>query len=326
MKHRLVASAICSIVVGFSAPMSTASGQGYPTKPIRMVTAFSGGSEIVIRMIADKMSGVLGQSVVVEPMSAASGVLAAGVVARAAPDGYTLLVGNSTTHVLKPVTLKAVSYDPVKDFSPITNLTVPTFVLGVRADLGIADVPSLLERSKKTRTLLGGNGVGATAHVSMLALNKTGGGSLQFVPYKDDGGSVLALLSGDIEAAITVGSAMTRVLQDEVNAKKIRVIGLFNNGPRPSFENVRTVAEQVPGFRELNSFTGVWGPAGMPPDIVARLNKVIGEVAQEAATRERVITMGSMAVTSTPEQLGNTVRDELPKVRALLKKAGIEPE
>lgn len=326
MKYRFVAFTICSLVLGVSAATGTASGQDYPTKPIRLVTAFAGGGDLIVRMIADKMSGALKQPVVVEPIPAASGAQAAGIVARAAPDGYTLLAGSSTTHIVKPLTLKSISYDPVKDFSPVTILYEPTLVLAVKADLGISDVPGLIERSKKTRTLLGATGAGGNSHISMLALNKAGGGALQLVPYKDDGSLVLGLLSGDIDATIVTGSAISRILHDPGNAEKIRVIGLLSDGPRPGFDNVKTVAEQVPGFKELGIFAAIWGPAGLPRDIVARLNAVIRESLQDPTIRDRMLSMGSMVNPGTPEQLGNLVSSELSKVGSLLKQAGIEPE
>lgn len=326
MKRQFAAFTICSLVLAVPAFVSPASAQDYPTKPIRLVTAYTGGGEVIARLIADKLGGVLKQPVVVEPIPAASGVQAAGIVARAAPDGYTLLAGSSTTHVIKPLTLKSIPYDPVKDFSPITLTTDPTLVLAVRADLGIADAAGLVERSKKTRTLVGVTGAGGTAHVSMLALNKASGASLEHVPYKDDGRLVLGLLGGDVDAAITVGSTVASVLQDPANSKKIRVVGVFNSGPRPGFDNVKPVAEQVPGFKELEIFSAVWGPAGLPPAVVARLNKAINEVLQDPAVRERIVSMGNLANPGTPEQLGSLVSNALPRIGALLKQAGIEPE
>lgn len=326
MRYRFIALTVGALVCAVAAPAHKSSAQDYPTKPIRMVTAFAGGGDVIIRMLAEKMSAALKQQVIVEPIPAASGSQAAGIVARAAPDGYTLLAGNSTTHIVKPLTLKGISYDPVKDFSPITMLYEPTLVIAVKADLGITDVAALVERSKKTRTLLGATGAGGNSHLMMLALNKATGSALQVVPYKDDSSLMLGLLSGDIDSTIVIGSAASRVLQDPENAKKIRVIGTFSSGPRPGFDNVRTVAEQVPGFTALPIFAAIWGPAGLPPDMVKRLNAVINEAMQDQVIRDRLTTLGSVLNVGTPEQLGNTVSTELPKVGALLKQAGIEPE
>lgn len=325
MKHRFIAWTLCSLI-GLSAAVNAASAQDYPTKPIRMVTAYSGGGEAVIRMVAEKLSAILKQPVIVEPIPAAAGVQAAGVVARAAPDGYTLLAANSTTHIIKPLTLKSISYDPVKDFSPITILNEPTLALAVRADLGITDVTGLIERSKKTRTILGAAGFGGTSHVSMLALNKATGAKLEFVPFKDDGSLSLGLLSGDIDAAIGIGTTLSQLLQREDNAKKIRIIGVFNRTERPGFDNVKTVAEQVPGFKELVVFSAFWGPAGLPSNIVARLNAAISEAARDPIVSDRMRAMGSIVNPGTPEQLGNAVSSELANVGALLKEAGIQPE
>ena len=325
MKHRFVALTLWSFI-GLSSAMNTASAQDYPTRPIRMVTAYTGGGEAVIRMIAEKLSAILKQPVVVEPIPAAAGVQAAAVVARAAPDGYTLLAANSTTHIIKPLTLKSISYDPIKDFTPISTLNEPTLALAVRADLGITDVSGLIERSKKTRTILGASGFGGTSHVSMLALNKATGGKLEFVPFKDDGSMSLGLLSGDIDAAIGIGTTLSQLLQREDNAKKIRIIGVFNRTERPGFDNVKTVAEQVPGFKELVVFSAFWGPAGLPRDIVERLNAAIGEAARDQIVSDRMRAMGSIANPGTPDQLNSTISAELVKVGGLLKEAGIEPE
>lgn len=325
MKHRFIALALGSLV-GLSASMNMAAAQDYPTKPIRMVTAYTGGGEAVIRMVAEKLSTILKQPVIVEPIPAAAGVQAAGIVARAAPDGYTLLAGNSTTHIIKPLTLKSISYDPIKDFSPITILNEPTLALAVKADLGVTDVPGLIERSKKTRTILGAAGFGGTSHISMLALNKGTGSKLEFVPFKDDGSMALGLLSGDIDAAIGIGTTMSQLLQREDNAKKIRIIGVFNRTERPGFDNVKTVAEQVPGFKELVVFSAFFGPAGLPPQIVARLNAAITEAARDPVVSDRMRAMGSIANPGTPEQLSNAISSEMTQIGALLKEAGIQPE
>lgn len=160
----------------------------------------------------------------------------------------------------------------------------------------------------------------------MLALNKATGSAFQLVPYKDDASLMLGLLTGDIDSTIVIGSAASRVLQDPENAKKIRVIGTFSSGARPGFDNVQTVSSQVPGFKELPIFAAIWGPANLPPDMVKRLNAVIHEAFQDQTIRDRLTTLGSVPNLGTPEHLGNVVSTELPKVGALLKQAGIEPE
>ena len=318
---------LCFFALGLLASATLASAQEYPSKPIRMVVGFAGGGgEAIVRMLAERMSTALKQPIVVEPIPAGSGVQAAGIVARAAPDGYTLLAGNSTSHIIKPLTLKAISYDPIKDFTPIAFLSEPTLVLAVRADLDINDVPAFVERSKKSRTLVGVPGVGSTGHVYMLALNKATGSAFAAVPYKDDSSLMLGLLGGNVDAAIAVGATINRVLQGTENADKIRVVGLFNSGPRPGFEGVRTVAEQIPGFKGLTAFSAFWGPAGLPPNIALRLNGVIGEALQDPTIRDRMLALGAVAISGPPDKLGNTIKEEMPRFGALLKEAGIEPE
>lgn len=327
MKRLFTGLMLCFFALGFAASATPASAQDYPNKPIRLVVGFAGGGgEAIVRMLAEKVSATLKQPIIVEPISAASGVQAAGIVARAAPDGYTLLAGNSVSHIIKPLTLKSISYDPIRDFTPIAFLSVPTLVLAVRADLGISDVPSFLERSKKTRTLVGVPGVGSTGHVYMLALNKAAAGALEAVPYKDDSSLMLGLLGGNIESAIAVGSTINRVLEGTDNASKIRIVGLFNSGPRPGFEGVKTVTEQLQGFRELTAFSAFWGPAGLPQNIALRLNAAITEALQDPIIRDRMLALGAVAMSGPPDKLGNTIKEELPRFGALLKEAGIEPE
>ena len=317
---------LCLAALSFAVVPAAASAEDYPTKPIRIITSYGGGGEAIARLLGEKIGSTLKQPVVVEPMPAAAGVQAARTVARAAPDGYTLLAGSSITHILKPLTLKAISYDPVRDFTPLTFLYESTTVMAVRADLGITDVPALLERSKNTRTLMGASGVGTMAHVYMVSLNKTTGGALELVPFKDEGSLALNLLGGNVDAAIISGGTISRTLQSADNAQKIRVIGVFSRGPRPGFESVKAVSEQVPGFQTVSVFAALWGPAGMPREIVMRLNAAIREALQDPVIRERMLAMGVIASPGSPEQLDATIRDGLPKVSALLKEAGIEPE
>lgn len=303
--------------------MACGFAQEFPSRSIRIVSSVGGGSEIVVRMIAERMSVTLGQPIVVDPQSAAAGVMAANTVVRAPPDGYTLLMGTSNTHIYRPLTLKSILYDPVKDFTPISMLTQPTFVLVVNADLDIHDVPGFIAYARKTgKLLIGTPGVGGTAHTLLLALHSHANFPYTSVPYKDDMAPVMGILAGELQAAVTTGSAAGR----QMSSNRLRAIGVFHDARRPGFEEVKTISEQLPGFRNLSGFGGMFGPAGMPPAVIARLNAAVVEALRYPELREKILMFGSVPWPTTPEETAAVIRDELPRARALLKEANIEPE
>lgn len=303
---------------------SAAFAQAYPTKPITVVTAFGGGGEQLVRVLAAKMSEHLGHPIVIVPEPAAAGVIAATRVARAEPDGYTLLAGNTGAMVLRPLGLKSIGYNPTRDFTPISQATAPVLVLAVGSALPIRNMKELAEYTKKNpgNNFIGVSGVGSSADLSVMMLRDLGMREIQSASYKDDNQPLIDAVGGRVLGVVGAGSSVKRFVQ----AGTMRVIGVLADDRQVGWEDVPTVSEQIPAFKPLRPFMGFFGPAGLPAPVVQRLNDAITRTLADPGVRTAVAGFGSNPRSSTPDQLGQLVSSEYVRTGELLKQAGIKPE
>lgn len=300
--------------------------QTYPNKPVRLMVPFPpGGSvDIVSRIVAQKLSERLGQQVVIENRGGGGGVVGTAVVAKAAPDGYTLVMGSNSTHVVAPLVYRKLDYDPVKDFAPISLVASTPYLLVINPNVKANNLKELLElfRAQPGRLNYASAGTGSTTQLAMEMLKSAAKVFVLHIPYKGNGPAGVAVMSGEVE--VLFGS-LPAVLPHALSGK-VRPIAVGSLKRSPSLPNVPTVAESgFPGF-DASLWLAVMAPGGTPAAIVERLNKEIGAVLTAPDTAASLAKAGAAPETSTPAQLAALIRDETPKYAKIVKDANIQPE
>ncbi len=314
---------LCIAAACLAAPMAALS-QTYPMKPIRMILALGGGGETLARLIGQKMSESMGQPVLIDALPAASGTIAASAVARAAPDGYTMLYAATNSQVYRVVLSRNTPYDPVKDFTPISMLSEAVLVVAVNPSSPIKSIKDLIDQARQNpgRIFYGTSGVGTTHHLSAELLQSAAGVKLTHVPYKDPNQVATDLIGG----RIPLGFGIFGTMFPHHAAGKLRMIAINNTKRYPRTPDIPTVSEDLPGYVPPPGWNGFFGPAGLPQPVVQRLNAEIVKAATSPDLRERIAALGFLITTSTPEELGEAVKRDLERTARVVKAAGIEPE
>jgi len=302
-----------------------APAQPYPSKPITLVIGYTPGavSDLAARTLSDGLNQAWGQPVIVDNRPGSGSNIAAGYVARAPADGYTLMVGTDATLTSNVFLYKHTPFDPVKDFAPIINAGANIICLAVNAELPIKTVADLIAYAKKNpgRLSYGTSGVGSPHHLSGELLHQKAGIEITHIPYKGGGAAVNDLLGGHIGMAFLSLSAAV----PHMNTGKIRIVAVVEKTRYAALPEIPTVGETVPGF-EMSSWVGVFAPAGTPPDIVAKLNDAMAKVLKTDAVRTKLANLGLVVQAGSPAELAETVKDGLKVRGELVKAAGIQPE
>ena len=319
MKGRL--AALLASLLALAMPLPVLS-QAYPSKPIRIVVGFPPGTgpDTIIRQITQKMSEQHGWSLIVENKPGQGSSLAATDVARAVPDGYTLLFSATAALATNPALYKNLRYDPVKDFTPITRIIDLPLVLIVSGSSQYRSLSDLVADAKAKPGALNyaSIGNGSTSHLIMATLVKQTGVQMVHVPFKGSAELIPALLSGNVQAAFE--SAVVGITQGK--AGKVRVLGVSTAKRLSALPDIPTLAESgVPGF-DMAAWYGMLGPAGLPQPIVQRLNQDFARAINSPDLRERLENQGSPVVTSTPEAFGDFIRSEGAKWAQAVRESG----
>ncbi|MBW9087832.1 tripartite tricarboxylate transporter substrate binding protein [Rhizobium wenxiniae] len=300
-----------------------ANAQTFPDRTITLVVPFAAGgsTDVVGRVVAQKMGDILGQQVVVENVAGAGGNLGADRVARSDPDGYTILMGTVATHALNPLILKQKPYDPEKDFSPVSLLVVVPNVLVVNPKLEVNSVAELIELLKKDpdKYSYASSGNGTPLHLSGELFNSMAGVKMQHVPYKGAGPALNDLLGNQISIMFDNLPSSS----SHIKGGTLKALGVTTKERAPSFPDVPTVAETVPGY-ETYTWNALFAPAGTPPEVVAKLNQAANEAIKDPAVAGRMKDFSATIVGSTPEELGKHVTAELAKWSPVVKAANIQ--
>jgi tripartite-type tricarboxylate transporter receptor subunit TctC len=312
LRRSLVLLAAASLLVALAAPLA-AQAQAWPSKPIKFVVPYpaGGAADVTARIIGAKLGESLGQAVIVENKAGANGIIGLDYVAKSTPDGYTLLSTNLSSHGTGPAVYKKLPYDPLKDFAPITLMTIVPMILVVNPNLPVKTVPELLAYTKAHpgKMTIASAGSGSSNHLAAELFNTMAGVKLMHVPYKGDTPAMLDVMSGNVDVMLpTVVAAMPHL-----KTGKLRALAIGSAKRTPSLPDLPTVSESgVPGYVGA-TWGGVLAPAGTPPEIVARLNKEINGILKQPDVAAKLAGLGAETVGSTPEEFGTFLKEEIRK-------------
>jgi tripartite-type tricarboxylate transporter receptor subunit TctC len=315
-----VASLVLLWAIGFGAALA----QNYPTKPIRMIVPFPAGgpTDILARVIAQRMNEDWGQPVLVENRPGANTAIGAQLVAKAPPDGYTLLAAMDTTLVMNPVTTSNLSYDPLKDFAAITMAANNTSLLTVRAGDGPQTVKELIARAKANRGKLNyGAGV-ITTRLAGYLFSRMAGIEVSFIPYKGSADVVQGLLNGSVDFIID-GTASSLPL---IRSGKFRALAKLTSRPLPALPDVQplAVAADLPELQDISTWAGLVAPAGTPSAIIDKIAREVAAMYKDPAIIDKLERSGIAAMSSTPAEFDAFFRKELERWTQVFKESGIK--
>jgi tripartite-type tricarboxylate transporter receptor subunit TctC len=322
MDRRLMTmAAACLLAAGLAAP---AAAQDYPTQTIKLISSFGagGGSDIIGRMIAQRMQEKLGQPVVVENRPGAGGLLGNEAVANAPKDGYTLGV-QTAGQIITPVMTKVVRFDAVDSFDWIGQIAVAGLLIVVRPDYPHQDIKSLVAAAKANpgKIVFGSPGFGATQHLSAELFKQVAGVDMLHVPYRTTPEALTALLSKNTDVLF---DTMTALL-GQVQSGQLRALAITGKDRDPAAPNIPTASESgvVPNY-DVTTWYGLYGPKGIPKPVITKLNKTLNEILEEPATRERLSKTGVIVKSSTPEAWHQFMIAEYKKWAEVRDKAKLE--
>jgi tripartite-type tricarboxylate transporter receptor subunit TctC len=301
---------------------STGSGQDYPTRPVRFIVGFVPGgiSDLLTRALAQKLTDAWGQQVIVDNRAGGGGVISMQLVAKAAPDGYTLLMGSSTQFSINPALRPNLPYDPIRDYTPITNAAITPVILTVQSAAASRSLQDFIQSAKKGEiTSYGSTGYGGAPHIAGELLKRAAGISMTHVPFKGGGDSIVAIMGGHVQASF--GAVSTA--QPHVRGGRLRALGVTTLKRLSAIPDVPTFAEQgLPGF-EVVQWYGVFAPARLPAAVLRKANETLVRALGTAEFREQFNGQGVELMQSTPAAFGAYVKGELARWTRVLKEMGI---
>jgi tripartite-type tricarboxylate transporter receptor subunit TctC len=308
-----------------AAPALAHAQSDYPNKPIKLIIGFApgGSTDIVGRIVAQKLGERLGQAVVVENRAGAGGTIGADATAKAAPDGYTLTLGTTSTHAIAAGAYSKLPYDPVKDFTPISLVAITPYLLVVNPQVPVKTLPEFVSLAKanagKMNYASAGNGT--ATHLAMEMLKDAAKLDIVHVPYKGNAPADIAILAGEVQ---TVFGSMPALLQN-TKAGKVRPIAVGTAKRSPALPDVPTIAEQgFPGF-EAALWLGVFGPPNMPKPVVDRLHKELVAIVATPDFKAAMDANGAEPIASaTPDEFREMLRGQVDKYVKITKAIGIK--
>ena len=300
---------------------AAAMAQAWPTKPVKIVVPFAAGgaTDVVARLLAQKLTEAWGQSVIVEDRVGAGGNIGADVVAKSAPDGYTLLM-HSGALVTNQFVYPNSPFDAIKDFAPITNVARGPQVIAVNVDLPVKNLKELIEYAKaKPRGInFGSAGIGSQTHLVAENLAYAAGVDFTHVPYKGESAALTDLMGGQIQlVAANLGGAVTLIQQN-----KVRALAVTSRERNPVLPDVPPASESLPGF-ESSGWFGLLAPAGTPKDIVEKVYRDTAKILQSDEFKAKLGQQGMAPVANTPAEFAGAIREESVRWGKIIKERGI---
>lgn len=315
---RRVVLALALAFTGATAFAQTA----YPSKPIRLVVPFppGGGTDLIARTVAQRLTDTLKWTIVIDNRPGAGGNIGVDAVAKAAPDGYTLVIGQTSNLAVNPTLYPKLPYDPIKDFAPVVVLSSSPIVIAVATQSPFktfADVVAAAKKKPKTITL-GYSGNGTVAHLSSELAQKTAGIELQHIPYKGASQAMTDVMSGQVD--LYMSSVPT--LLGHVRDQKLRALAVTSIKRSGELPDTPTLAES--GYKDFDAVTwfGILAPAGTPADVVRTLNTEFNKALREPAVATKLRSDGGDVIGGTPEQFANLIKTEIPRWGRVVKESG----
>ena len=320
------------VIIGIAALTTFVAGPAFaqatpwPSKPITYVVPFAAGgtTDILARLIGEKLSKALGQPIIVENRPGAGGNIGSDFVARAVPDGYTILGGTISSHAINVSLYAKMPYDPEKNFAPITLIGSLANVLAVNADSPIRTVQELIAEAKAKPGALtfASSGAGTSQHLAGELFKRLAGVEITHIPYKGSAPALQDLIGGHVSMVFDNVVAVAALIK----SGKVRPLGVTSLKRVQAFPDVPTIAESGLPDYEVVSWQGIFAPAGTPPDIVKRLNEEIVRILRMPDVVERMDTLGLEPVGNTPDEFAKFQRAEIVKWAKVVKEAGLKPE
>jgi tripartite-type tricarboxylate transporter receptor subunit TctC len=316
------AGLIVALAVGFVA--TTRAQTAYPNRPMKMLVGFAagGGTDVAARVIAQPMSEILGQTIVVEDRTGASGLIAAQDLAKSDPDGYTLMMGSQTTCAVAPALYHKVTVNPAKDFTAVALTGASPLVLVVNPSFAAHSVADVIAMAKASpgKINFGTGGVGTTPHMTAELFQYDAGIKMVHVAYRGEAGAINDLLAGQIPLMFANLSAV----MGQIKAGTLRALAVTGAKRSPSAPDIPTVAETaLPGF-ESETWFGIVAPAGTPRDIVSKLNATARQAVNRADVRQRYTDLGMTIRSDTPEEFDAYIKAEIVKWSKVIKDGNVQ--
>ena len=321
---RIIAAALCGLCL---IPPLPASAQAWPSaKPITIVVPVPPGPSVdmIARLVAAKLQVALGQTVIVDNRSGANGMIGAAVVAHAPPDGYTLLAATPASHVTAVHLMKNLPVDPVKDFTPIMAAVEPATALVVNADLPVNSVQELIAYAKANPGKLsyGSSGIGSVFHLTGELFNRTAGVNIVHVPYRGVSQPMQDVAAGQIQLLhISLSSA-----RGALASGKAKVLAILEPQRYSKLPDVPSISEILPAFRKPSTWFGFFGPAKLPPDILARLSAEMRKAITAPDIKEKLEAQDLTVIADTPDEFATLQKQGIEQFGEIIKAAGIQPQ
>ena len=300
--------------------------QGSPSRPLKIIVPFppGNGTDILARLMSPKMTASMRAPVIIENRGGANGMIGAEAVAHAAPDGTTILFTSPSTHVTAQFLSKNLPYDPIKDFTPITAAVEPVTVMTINPSLPVNSVAELIEYAKKNPGKLNYSspGVGAVFHMSGELFKLGAGVDIVHVPYKGAAPALAGVIAGEVSIGFnSLGSVLPHL-----RSGKLKVLAVLEAKRYPGLPDVPSIGETLPGFQKPASWFGLFGPAGLPPQTLARLHDELVASLRDPDVRSKIDDLAMAVIANTPEEFSVMLKRGIDQYGRLIRAAGIQPE
>lgn len=314
------------IAIAMAQAAGAAIAQTYPVKAVRLIVPFppGGSTETLGRLVGVKLSELWGQPFIIDNRPGASGIIGTELGAKAAPDGYTLLMGSAGPLTILPGLQGKLPYDSLKDFAPIVNVAALPNVYALHPSVPARDIKSLiaLARARPGQLAFSSNGSGTPGHLAGELLKSMAGINLLHVPYKGAAPGTMAVLSGEVSMTVTTPTAVL----PQVKAGRLKIIAVTSLQRLPQLPDIPTVAESGLAGYEAISWFGLVAPAALPAELLKKIGSDALQVLGQREVRERVTALGATLIANTPEQYRAQIRDDLAKWARVISQSGAKPE
>jgi tripartite-type tricarboxylate transporter receptor subunit TctC len=306
-------------------PVFAANAQTWPERPVKIIVPYAagGGTDVLARVTADRLREILGQSFVVENRPGAGGMIGADVVAKSRPDGYTLLVSSPAEIAVNPHVFKSMTYDPSRDFAPVTLLAWTPLIITAYPKLDAKNPSELIAmlKSRPGQVNYSSPGLGSLQHIAGELLNKAAGVDMRHVPYRGAAPAVQDALAGNVPLTISGMPPVTELIK----SGKLQAIGVTSARRSPLLPEVPALAELGDAYKDfdISNWFGLFTPAGVPNDILQKLHQAVAKALSDPAVRQRIAEQGAEAVGNTPEEFAAFIRAESERYGRIAKLTGI---